>query len=90
MTVLIALILLLLTLAFISYPFFRVKSGFADWGKDDKYEKGTDEVEADIERQVLKLRKGKGRFCPKCGRKYDEQDLFCSYCGVNLGNKESS
>lgn len=50
-------------------------------------EKGT-EVEEEIERQVLELRQSKGRFCPQCGAKCQEDDRFCSRCGTSLSRGE--
>ena len=53
----------------------------------DDLEKETD-VEDEIERQVLELRQGKGRFCPQCGARYHESDRFCSRCGAGLTQGE--
>ncbi len=55
----------------------------------DDLEKGT-AVETEIEKQVLELRQGKGRFCPQCGAKYLTDDRFCSRCGVSLSRGEVS
>ncbi len=55
----------------------------------DDLERGTN-VEAEIERQVLELRQGKGRFCPKCGARCQEGDRFCSSCGASLSREERS
>ena len=49
----------------------------------DDMEKGTG-VEEEIEKRVLKLRRGKGRFCPQCGARYQGDDRFCSHCGTSL------
>ncbi len=46
-------------------------------------ENGTD-VEGEIEKQVLELRRSKGLFCPQCGVKCQEGDRFCSRCGTSL------
>ncbi len=54
-----------------------------DWGK------GT-EVEEEIEKQVLELRRSKDRVCPQCGARCQEGDRFCSRCGVNLSKEEAS
>ncbi len=51
-------------------------------------EKGS-EVEEEIERQILELRQNKGRFCPQCGVRYQDNDRFCSRCGTNLSQGES-
>ncbi len=53
----------------------------------DDLGKGT-EVGEEIEKQVLELRRGKGRFCPQCGAKCQEGNRFCSHCGTSLGQGE--
>ena len=55
----------------------------------DDLGKGAD-VEEEIEKQVLELRQGKGRFCPQCGARCQEDDRFCSHCGANLSKEEVS
>ncbi len=54
----------------------------------DDSKKDTD-VDGGIEKQVLELRRGKGRFCHQCGAKYQEDDRFCSRCGVSLNQEET-
>ncbi len=53
----------------------------------DDLEKGI-EVEEEIEKQVLELRRGKGRFCPQCRARCQEGDRFCSRCGASLSQGE--
>ncbi len=53
----------------------------------DNLGKGTG-VEEEIERQVLELRREKGHFCPQCGARYQEDDLFCSHCGASMERGE--
>ena len=135
MTVFIAVLLTVLTFAFVVYPFFRQRLRSTGAGDDaqlqelhfkrdtsysmlkelefdfqsgilteDDYRdleanykskaisilKSLDDVgkgphlEDEIERQVLKLRRGQERFCPQCGEKYQEGSRFCSYCGTSL------
>ncbi len=55
-------------------------------GIDDS--KGSTEVEDEIERQVLELRRGKGQFCPQCGARCQDGDRFCSHCGASLSQGE--
>ncbi len=55
----------------------------------DGLEKGT-EVEEEIEKQILELRRGKGRFCPQCGARCQEDDRFCSRCGTSLNPGRAS
>ncbi|HEY81905.1 MAG TPA: zinc-ribbon domain-containing protein [Dehalococcoidia bacterium] len=54
----------------------------------DALEKSQD-IEAEIERQVMELRRGRKRFCPQCGARYEEGDRFCSHCGTRLKRGES-
>lgn len=42
------------------------------------------EVEMEIEKQVLKLRRGKDRFCTQCGARRRQSDRFCAHCGASL------
>ncbi len=53
----------------------------------DDVEKGSG-VEEEIEKQVLELRREKGRFCPQCGARCQESDRFCSHCGTSLSQGE--
>ncbi|MFC2010929.1 c-type cytochrome biogenesis protein CcmI [Chloroflexota bacterium] len=46
-------------------------------------------LEEEIEKQVLGLRQDRGRFCPQCGVKCQEDDRFCSRCGTTLNLGES-
>lgn len=55
-------------------------------GMDD-LKRGTN-VEDEIEKRVLGLRRSKGRFCPQCGTKHQEGDRFCSRCGTGLSKGE--
>ena len=135
MTVFVALVLAVLTFAFVAYPFFKRRSHAADSVEDGKLQElqsqrdttysmlkelefdfksgilteedyqdletrykrkavsilrdidtaGKDTgAEEDIEKQILKLRRGKGQFCPKCGARRQADDHFCSRCGARL------
>ncbi len=53
----------------------------------DDLKAGTN-MEDEIEKRVLELRRSKGRFCPQCGTKYHEGDRFCSRCGTSLSQGE--
>ena len=53
----------------------------------DDLEKGAN-VEEEIEKQVLELRRGKGKFCPQCGTRCQDEDQFCSRCGTSLSQGE--
>jgi len=139
MTVFVALVLAVLTFAFIVYPLFKQRSRSVDLVKDEKlqelhskrdttysmlkelefdFQSGylteedyqdletryktkaisilrdiddlekSSEVEEEIERQILELRQGKGRFCTQCGAGCREDDRFCSHCGTSLSQGE--
>ena len=55
----------------------------------DNLEKGA-EIENEIEKQVIELRRSKGQHCPQCRVKYKEDARFCSHCGANLSQEEQS
>ncbi|GEM_PF-3065123 len=94
MIVFIALLMTVLTFAFVAYPLFKRRSpssearykrkaastlrSIDDLGKDT-------EVEEEIERQVRKLRQSKHRFCPQCRARCQKGDRFCCHCGASLG-----
>ena len=42
------------------------------------------DIETEIEKKVLELRRKRGLFCPNCGGKYPENSRFCSQCGTKL------
>ncbi|MDV2990320.1 MAG: hypothetical protein P3T54_09290 [Dehalogenimonas sp.] len=48
---------------------------------------GLRSLEADIEQQIGRLRKAKGRFCAYCGAQQDLDTLFCPDCGKRLKTK---
>lgn len=54
-----------------------------DLGKDTN-------VEEEIEKQILGLRRSKGSFCHQCGTKSHKDDRFCSHCGISLGQGEAN
>ncbi len=92
MTVFIALVLVVLTLAFITYPFFKDrrrqlppkrKTAYTGVREMDNLAQDT-EVEVEIEKQVQKLRQSKRFSCSQCGTQYQEADRFCSHCGAPL------
>jgi len=41
-------------------------------------------IEAEIEKKVLELRRKRSFSCPNCGEKYQENSRFCSQCGTKL------
>ncbi len=55
----------------------------------DHVREGTD-LDDEVEKQVMALRRTEGRFCPQCGEKHQADDRFCSSCGTRLGREEKS
>ena len=45
---------------------------------------GSARLDDEIEKQVLELRRGKGRFCSKCGARREKETRFCSQCGTKF------
>ena len=98
MTVFIALVMVVLTLAFITYPFLkdrrwqltsRRKTTYTGAREMDNLAQDT-EVEVEIEKQVLELRQSKPFSCSQCGTRYQKADRFCSHCGAPLRPGEHS
>ncbi len=92
MTVFIALVLVVLTLAFITYPFLkdrgwqltsRRKTIYTGAREMDNLAQDT-KVGIEIEKQVRKLRQSKRFSCSQCGARYQKADRFCSHCGAPL------
>ncbi|MAF85182.1 MAG: c-type cytochrome biogenesis protein CcmI [Dehalococcoidales bacterium] len=135
MTIFVALVLTVLTFAFVTYPLLKRRTPSANSVEDEKLQevyakrdttysmlkelefdfqsgilteedyrnleakykgkaisilkdinnlkKGSD-VEEEIEKKILELRRGEGRFCPQCGAGYLDDDRFCSRCGTSL------
>jgi NADH pyrophosphatase NudC (nudix superfamily) len=54
---------------------------------DDLQEDSSPEDE--IEKQVQRLRRSRGRFCPQCGVKQPTGARFCADCGARLESKEA-
>ena len=139
MSVFIAVVLTVLTFAFIIYPLFRQRSPQEGLAEDEKLQelrskrdttysmlkemefdlqsgilteedyrdlearykrkaisilRGIDDlkagtnVEDEIEKRVLELRRSKGRFCSQCGTKYQQGDRFCTRCGTGLSKAD--
>lgn len=83
MVILIGLILALLTLAFVLYPFFTPQR-LAVSVKTKAPAKREALNEDEIEKQILNRRKLTGLFCSQCGVKNQMNARFCAKCGANL------
>ena len=83
MTLIVGSILAVLTLVFVIHPFFKKWPGSGNSEEKSGLPPEAD-VEAEIERQVRELRKSKANHCPQCGLVFEEDDSFCSQCGMSL------
>ncbi len=78
------IILGLVVLAFIVYPFFK-SPGISAAPAVTKQSTGeSTEIDDEIEKQVRKMRQHKGVFCSRCGRTNPSGSRFCAQCGTNL------
>ena len=83
MTIPIGIILGLVALIIIGYPFFKTKPG--DRGEDKAQEEA---IEGRI-REMRQKRDGAAEtveesLCPYCGARCSPENKFCSECGANL------
>lgn len=83
MLTVISLLMALGTLAFIFYPFIQEKSGATNNSKTKPAARRKVDDE-EIEQMVLKLRKQKGKICPRCGAQNAINARYCSQCAVSL------
>ena len=92
MTVFIAVVVTVVALAIVVYPFFRRRPGSSRAGMPDRGgpgqgaadSRGVADLDAEIEAQVKELRQSRARFCPQCGQRVGESSRFCSSCGTDL------
>ena len=82
MTVFIALIMALGTLAYVFYPFFQEKPVKVSQvkAKPAAGRKAYDE----IEQMVLKVRQQMLKVCPRCGARNTVNARYCSQCAASL------
>ncbi len=86
MTIYIAVVLSLLTLGFIAYPFFRRGDGAAPGAPPPRGWTGAD-PSAEIEAPLPSTRQAPARFCSNCGAKIKAGDRFCHQCGQRLDGR---
>ena len=89
MTVFIAVLLALLTLGFIVYPFLRRGSQAAETATalQELPDAGLD---AEIEARVRARRQAPARFCTRCGDRLKADDRFCQRCGQRVDQEAIS
>ena len=97
MTVFIAVVVTVVALAIVVYPFFRRRPGSSREAKPDQGRPGLDaadseetvDLDAEIEAEVREMRRSRVRLCPQCGQKVRGSSRFCSSCGTDLRRGES-
>jgi hypothetical protein len=102
MTIFVTLVIIIITVVYIIYPFFsksavtyaeitKAPPGRGAIKKTRKAGKKLSDIDSEIERRVSEIREKDKAVCPKCGASYKEGSRFCSQCGADLSaNKDES
>ena len=81
MAILVGLILALLTLVFVLYPFFAPQRLSVSVRTKAPLKRDADD---EIEKQIMDRRNLAHLFCSQCGAKNPRNARFCAKCGANI------
>jgi ribosomal protein L40E len=84
MGILVFVILIAATIAFVVYPFFMKGNAIESRPRNMTAKADNRRTEEDIEAQILKLRQNRTGTCPKCGAKNPPDARFCRLCAAGL------
>ena len=98
MTIFITVVIIIFTVTFVVYPFFRktavtpvvttkTTSGKRTVKQAQKSSRKQNDVDSEIERRVSEIRNKVKAVCPGCGMSYKEGSRFCAQCGADLSTK---
>lgn len=95
MTIFITLVIIIITFAYIAFPFFsksavssaeikQAPSGKKPVRQSKETGRKQRDIDSEIERRVSEIRKKDKGVCPECGASYKEGSRFCPQCGADL------
>ena len=84
MEILVFVVLVVATIAFVVYPFFTKVNAIETHPRNVTAKSDNRGTEEDIEAQILKLRQNRTGMCPKCGAKNPPDARFCRLCATGL------
>jgi ribosomal protein L40E len=84
MGILVFVILIAATIAYVIYPFFINGNSIETRPRNMEVKRSNIGAEEDIEAQILKIRQSRTGTCPKCGAKNPHDARFCRICATSL------